>query len=112
MAGGGLENKICIYSVPKDVKSIDPELTHTLNKHDALIFSAHFLSDSHLLSTSGDETAMLWDLSKPAEPVSTFKGHSGEVLCSVPMTPNTFVTGSADQTAKVKKARSFSTSRS
>lgn len=71
--------------------------------HRGYISSCSFINSGQVLTTSGDRTNCIWDLSKPLKPILTFRGHSADVLCSsfTESNPNVFITGSCDSTAKV-----------
>eukprot|EP01096_Ripella_sp_DP13-Kostka_P003074 TRINITY_DN1439_c0_g1_i1.p1 TRINITY_DN1439_c0_g1~~TRINITY_DN1439_c0_g1_i1.p1 ORF type:complete len:377 (+),score=157.26 TRINITY_DN1439_c0_g1_i1:102-1133(+) len=96
-ATGGLDNNISIFKTS--------ELTATparvLSNHTAHISCVRFLNNQHILSSSGDKTCRYWDI-EANKVVTKFDQHHGAVL-SLAVSPdgNTFVSSSADQTAKV-----------
>lgn len=103
-ATGGLDNVATIWQTPTSGSAY--RLQSELYGHDGYVCSARFLSDAKLLTTSGDGTAGLWDLSKPRgksekdvdDRVSVYKGHEKDVS-SIDLHPeckDTFLTSSTD----------------
>ncbi|CAB1351146.1 unnamed protein product [Coregonus sp. 'balchen'] len=60
-----------------------------------------FLSDTELLTASGDTTCCLWDLETGKQKV-IYKSHVGDCMClAVSPDQNTFISGACDSTAKL-----------
>lgn len=93
VASAGMENVVSVYNITQQDAG-NP--IAQLQGHEGVVTDCHFNSDSQIISTSGDQTAILWDVSQ-GNVVSTFRGHQGLVEC-VDVAPdgNTFVTGSCD----------------
>lgn len=111
VACGGLDNACSIYKLSSvnilDEKAAVPrpqfELSaqHSTPAHDGYLSSCKFLSDQKILTASGDQTCMLWDIAQQKAEV-TFKGHEQDVnSISVSNSQNVFVSGSCDTTAKI-----------
>jgi WD40 repeat protein len=94
----GLDNVVWIY----EVKEGATDETHCeLSGHEGYISSCTFLDDEKMLTTSGDCTAALWDVSN-RKIISEFIEHELDVNClAVSPDKNLFVTGSCDAKAKV-----------
>ncbi|PJF18610.1 Guanine nucleotide-binding protein subunit beta-1 [Paramicrosporidium saccamoebae] len=120
VACGGLDNACSLY----DLSKVDEAMANTKNGipdiaptkefigHIGFIASARFLSDSELLTCSGDTTCIMWDVER-AIPKITFKGHTADVMNLAlladrtnPGSANTFVTVGCDATARVWDIRS------
>jgi guanine nucleotide-binding protein G(I)/G(S)/G(T) subunit beta-1 len=100
---GGLDNVCSVYDISNEDETGDAiqkkalELTH----HDGYLSCARFLSASQMITSSGDQSCLLWDLNT-AKPISEFKGHTSDVM-SVSVIPgnNTFISGACDMSAKL-----------
>ncbi len=101
VACGGLDNLCSIYRL-KDVNpTSDMRISAAveLQNHDGYLSCCRFVSDNEILTSSGDSTCMLWDISRRTM-VQCFQGHYGDVM-SVSISGNTFVSGSVDASAKL-----------
>eukprot|EP01123_Difflugia_compressa_P000199 TRINITY_DN102_c0_g2_i2.p1 TRINITY_DN102_c0_g2~~TRINITY_DN102_c0_g2_i2.p1 ORF type:complete len:348 (-),score=73.69 TRINITY_DN102_c0_g2_i2:223-1266(-) len=92
VASGGLDNNCSIYNLQQD----DGKACRELNGHGAFISCCRFISDSHILTSSGDHTCMLWDIEKGTAQ-HTFAEHEGDVM-GVAISPdgNNFVSCAID----------------
>eukprot|EP00475_Leptophrys_vorax_P007414 TRINITY_DN14694_c0_g1_i1.p1 TRINITY_DN14694_c0_g1~~TRINITY_DN14694_c0_g1_i1.p1 ORF type:complete len:331 (-),score=74.05 TRINITY_DN14694_c0_g1_i1:224-1216(-) len=93
---GGLENSLSIFNVlATDV------IAKEFKGHTGYISSCPFLSETQILSTSGDSTAAIWDVPSGIV-LSEFREHTADVNCSS-ISPNrlVFATGSCDNTIKL-----------
>jgi len=92
VASGGLDNNCSIYNLQQD----DGKPCRELNGHGAFISCCRFLDDSHILTSSGDHTCILWDIEKGTAK-HTFAEHEGDVM-GVAISPdgNNFVSCSID----------------
>jgi len=105
VCSGGLDNTCSIYPInrqnPVLPVSSDPI---ELVGHEGYISCCRFLDDSTVLSTSGDATAMLWDVEKEKS-VHKFSEHKADVMtaCFLDVSEggNLVVTGSCDASVKV-----------
>ena len=81
-------------------------MKHELKGHTGYVSCIQFLDDSKLISSSGDLSCALWDLTRGTK-VMGFEGHKGDVM-SLSFAPdkNTFVSGSCDAKAKLWDVRS------
>lgn len=109
VASGGLNNTISVYSL----KVRDPTevpLSQELTAHTGYISSCQFVGDdTRILSTSGDQTNMLWDVQTGAS-LATFTGHSADVMdAALGRDPNMFISVSCDKTARVWDIRQRAT---
>jgi guanine nucleotide-binding protein G(I)/G(S)/G(T) subunit beta-1 len=106
VACGGLDNMCSIYALG------DPSMTRAtkeLAAHDGYLSCCRFISETQILTSSGDSTCILWDVDR-AENLITFNDHGGDVM-SVAIHPSdndVFVSGSCDATAKVWDIRTES----
>jgi len=104
VACGGLDNLCTIYQLNQ------PSVTRSyreLAAHDGYLSCCRFISDSQILTSSGDQTCMLWDV-ELGQAKTTFADHEGDVmsLSILPsVDPNMFVSGSCDSMAKVWDVR-------
>jgi len=103
VACGGLDNLCSIF------RTNQPQITRAtceLAGHDGYLSCCRFLDESKILTTSGDSMCILWDIER-TENVLQFTDHTGDVM-SVALDPNSpqlFVTGSCDSTAKLWDTR-------
>lgn len=82
------------------------QATLELAGHDGYVSCCRFVDDSHILTTSGDSSCVLWDI-EHKEMIAQFTDHSVDVM-SVAVDPHTsklFITGSCDSTAKLWDCR-------
>jgi len=108
VACGGLDNMCTIYKLPPinetDAKGVPStsKLEAELTQHEGYLSCCRFFDDNTILTSSGDSTCLLWDLTTH-KVKQTFDDHAGDVM-SISIHPNhkngTFVTGSCDTTAK------------
>jgi len=96
VACGGLDNICSIYNL-SDVQNPARELTG----HNGHLSSCRFLNNARILTSSGDQTCVLWDI-ETGKPLNKFTDHDGDVLSvSLSSDQSTFVSGSTDATAKI-----------
>ncbi|ORZ19870.1 guanine nucleotide binding protein beta subunit 2 [Absidia repens] len=69
-----------------------------LAAHAGYLSCCRFLSDSQILTSSGDTTCILWDIDANAK-IKEFVDHTG--ILSISPNPNVFVSGACDATAKI-----------
>lgn len=94
----GLDNAVWIYRVEEGTTE---EVASELTGHEGYISSCTFVSDKHMLTTSGDSTAALWDINT-RRAIQEFTEHELDVNCSaVSPDGNLFITGSCDSTSKL-----------
>eukprot|EP00818_Percolomonas_sp_WS_P010832 CAMPEP_0117437464 /NCGR_PEP_ID=MMETSP0759-20121206/1536_1 /TAXON_ID=63605 /ORGANISM="Percolomonas cosmopolitus, Strain WS" /LENGTH=250 /DNA_ID=CAMNT_0005229095 /DNA_START=894 /DNA_END=1646 /DNA_ORIENTATION=- len=100
VASGGLDNVCAIYAVG-DASSTSLKLHRQLQGHTCYISCCKFLTDRHILTSSGDATCVLWDIDR-GRAVQTFQGHLSDVMSlSVAPDQHTFVSGGCDGLAKL-----------
>lgn len=104
VACGGLDNLCTIYQLnqPQVVRSY-----RELAAHDGYLSCCRFINENAILTSSGDQTCMLWDI-ELGQSKTTFADHEGDVmsLSILPsIDPNVFVSGSCDSMAKVWDVR-------
>lgn len=102
-ASGGLDNNCCVYScTPKEGEMISSEPAFNLEGHSGYISAVKFIDDTTLLTSSGDQTCIQWDISQ-GKIVSTFKGEHTADIINLGVSPDKslFVTGGVDQTTKI-----------
>lgn len=100
IASGGLDNMCSIYRLSAEPSGALKPIKQ-LNAHTGFISCVRFLYDRQLVTSSGDTTCMLWDVTT-GKATRTFKGHTGDVMSiSLASDRNTFVSGGCDAAAKV-----------
>jgi len=116
IACGGLDNICSIYSLKQQTniqekkteknekQSIQP--IRELSAHTGYLSSCKFIDERLILTSSGDMSCILWDLSV-GQSLHKFTDHTGDVM-SISISPdkNTFVSGACDSQAKIWDLRS------
>ena len=107
VACGGLDNICSIYKLQDQQLGMPGRATLELAGHDGYLACCRFVDKTKMLTSSGDHTCMLRDLTT-GDSLTIFKGHTGDVMSlSVnPEDPNMFVSGSCDTFSKVWDIRS------
>jgi len=100
VACGGLDNLCSIYQLnqPQVMRSY-----RELAAHDGYLSCCRFIGETSILTASGDQTCMLWDV-ELGQAKTTFQDHDGDVMSIsiLPkVDPNMFISGSCDSLAKV-----------
>jgi guanine nucleotide-binding protein G(I)/G(S)/G(T) subunit beta-1 len=100
IACGGLDNVCSIYNVSQ--AATNPKAMTELVAHDGYLSCCRFVSEKHIVTSSGDSTCILWDINT-GEALKTFSDHRADVmsLAISPSNQNIFVSGSVDTTAKI-----------
>eukprot|EP00466_Bigelowiella_natans_P011947 jgi/Bigna1/92833/estExt_fgenesh1_pm.C_790003 len=106
-ASGGLDNLCTVYPIPETQGEYSKRTPRAeLSGHDGYLSSCHFLNDNKMLTSSGDQTCILWDVEQKTR-TTTFTGHSLDVMCIAHTEANgTFVSGSCDRKAILWDSRS------
>lgn len=104
VACGGLDNLCSIYKLPGADTESSAQQTKTwgeLAQHEGYLSCCRFITDSEIITSSGDSTCILWDV-EAKTPKQIFNDHTGDVM-SVSIWEDTsmFVSGSCDATAKL-----------
>src|SRR5690606_13582546 len=77
-----------------------------LSAHTGYLSCCKFITDRHILTSSGDMSCILWDV-EINQAVTKFTDHTGDVMSvSVSQDQNSFISGSTDAHAKVWDIRS------
>ncbi|XDV40060.1 hypothetical protein PO909_009218 [Leuciscus waleckii] len=99
VACGGLDNMCSIYNLK--AKDGNVKVMRELAAHTGYLSCCRFLSDSEIITSSGDCTCLLWDIETGTEK-TVFAGHLGDCM-SLGVAPdfNTFISGACDFTAKL-----------
>jgi len=105
VACGGLDNLCSVYKLPgPNVKANDTTTQHTtaeLAQHEGYLSCCRFINDGEIITSSGDSTCILWDVSNK-QPKSVFTDHQGDAMSvSVYDQHGTFVSGSCDTSARL-----------
>jgi guanine nucleotide-binding protein G(I)/G(S)/G(T) subunit beta-1 len=115
VASGGLDNVCSVF--PLFAREQVIRATRELAYHTGYISCVRFLSDSQIITSSGDASCILWDV-ESGTPVRTFTGHSSDVLrytppplrdcASISVSPDKqrFVSGACDSTARLWDVKS------
>jgi len=108
VACGGLDNMCSIYKVDFTQAETHDRPKTELSRHDGYLSCCRFVDNERILTSSGDQTIIFWDIEKGA-PISIFGNHKGDVMSiSLNQDGSTFVSGACDRTAKVWDLRSNS----
>ncbi|ODQ77638.1 hypothetical protein BABINDRAFT_172716 [Babjeviella inositovora NRRL Y-12698] len=113
VASGGLDNACTLYRISHEsidhsrtgesgygmVGGLTQNIVSVFKGHTAYISGCEFLSENFTLTSSGDMTCALWDVSRGSR-VREFMDHLGDVLClAVPQSQHgsqSFVSGASD----------------
>ncbi|CDH59052.1 g-protein beta subunit [Lichtheimia corymbifera JMRC:FSU:9682] len=99
VACGGLDNICSIYNLRTRDGPVRP--ARELSAHTGYLSCCRFINDRQILTSSGDKSAMLFDIDAGVK-TEEFADHSGDVMSlSIGLNPNVFVTGACDTTVKV-----------
>lgn len=100
VASGGLDNTCSIFQID-EAEAQTSSTTFELQQHEGYLSCAQFLSSDEILTSSGDATAMLWDI--PTQTVKqVFEGHETDVMAvDVSKDKNFFISTSCDAKAKL-----------
>lgn len=84
-ASAGLNNNCTIYRMPRG-SAVQQNVTSIFKGHTGYISGVEFVSESRVVTSSGDMTCALWDIPK-AKRVREYSDHLGDVLAiSIPVT--------------------------
>ncbi|XP_068995181.1 guanine nucleotide-binding protein G(I)/G(S)/G(T) subunit beta-3a [Embiotoca jacksoni] len=99
VACGGLDNMCSIYNLKG--KDGNVKVMRELAAHTGYLSCCRFLSDSEIITSSGDCTCVLWDIETGTEK-TIFAGHQGDCM-SLAVSPDFkfFISGACDFTAKL-----------
>ena len=81
LASGGLDNVCKVHQV--DAAGATATFVVDLAGHEGFVACCRFVDETHMLTSSGDATCILWDTTT-AQPIQTFQGHSESVMRYVP----------------------------
>ena len=98
VASGGLDNCCSLFNL-RNLGEGHP--AQELTAHNGFLSCCRFESDNQLLTGSGDQTCMKWNV-ETGNKLQEFVGHVGDVI-GIALSPdkNTFVSGACDSTAKL-----------
>lgn len=104
VACGGLDNICSVYNLNSRDNPI--RVCRELNSHSGFISCCRFITDTQILTSSGDMTCILWDVEVGTK-VREFNEHHGDVM-SISLSPdnNQFISGACDYNAKLWDLRS------
>lgn len=114
VASGGLDSMCTIFNLNSPIdKDGNLPVARLLSGHKGYVSSCQYVpdEDAHLITSSGDQTCVLWDVTT-GQRISVFggdfpSGHTADVL-SVSINrsnPQLFVSGSCDTTARLWDTR-------
>lgn len=101
VACGGLDNICSIYDLEHPNQPLQQANTE-LAGHEGYISCCRFIGRDKILTSSGDSTCLLWDVSTGVSTTS-FAEHTADVmfLALSPTDPNLFASGSVDESARI-----------
>jgi len=100
VACGGLDNTLYIYTLNEE-DSIPSTASYSFKGHEGSLSRVRFVDDEQVITTSGDKTQILWNISTQ-NLVTQFTGHEGDVMClDINSDRTQYITGSLDKTAKL-----------
>jgi len=102
---GGLDNICSVYDLESSGSS---KPTRELVGHTGYISSCSFVQKTKILTSSGDSTCVLWDLTRSV-PIQRFTGHTADIMCASVTSSdsnNIFATASCDCSIMVWDIRS------
>jgi guanine nucleotide-binding protein G(I)/G(S)/G(T) subunit beta-1 len=97
-AVGGMDDTIYVYDVTREFGSKNCNTpVATFHGHMGYITGLTYLEANTLVSSSGDSTTMVWDITRGV-PTATMHDHAADVLCveHKQSDANIFITGSID----------------
>jgi len=101
VACGGLDNVCSIYSLRSGETSQPMRPSRELSAHSGFLSCCRFISDRQIVTCSGDQTCILWDLEAGTK-LLEFKSHQGDVMSlAVSKDKTHFVSAACDTTSKV-----------
>lgn len=105
VACGGLDNMCTVYNLKAKDGTSKP--AKELQAHTGYLSCCRFINDQQILTTSGDMSAILWDIETGSK-IMTYNDHTADVMSISlsPNNPNLFVTGGCDSTCKIWDMRS------
>lgn len=103
-AGGGMDSICSINEIPPSGTAVSGRAPLELVGHEGYLSCCKFMGPNRMLTSSGDSTCMLWDISDgKSKKLQTYYDHSADVM-SVSLNPtnmNVFTSSSCDSTVKV-----------
>lgn len=101
------QDNICsVYNIQQPSQSNQIKVYRELSAHTGYLSCCRFLTDRHILTSSGDMTCILWDV-EIGQAVQKFTEHTGDVMTvSVAPDHNTFLSGGCDAHVKMWDIRS------
>jgi len=101
VASGGLDNLCSIYQVDFTQAETHERPMVELSRHEGYLSCCRFVGQNHILTSSGDQTIIRWDIETGAA-TEIYGSHEGDVMSiSLHRDGNLFVSGACDRTAKV-----------
>jgi len=102
VACGGLDNACSVYEVGGEGKA---KLKAELVKHEGYLADCKFFhSPSKMLTSSADQTTLLWDVDKGSI-IQTFEEHKANIIEVALVGQNNFLTTSVDKSIKLWDVR-------
>jgi len=106
VACGGLDNICSVYNLRSSGQQSVIKVTRELSAHTGYLSCCKFMTDRHILTSSGDMSCILWD-TEIGQALHKFTEHTGDVMSiSVSQDQNTFISGACDSQAKIWDIRS------
>eukprot|EP01117_Protostelium_nocturnum_P015193 TRINITY_DN5859_c0_g1_i1.p1 TRINITY_DN5859_c0_g1~~TRINITY_DN5859_c0_g1_i1.p1 ORF type:complete len:541 (-),score=138.11 TRINITY_DN5859_c0_g1_i1:765-2387(-) len=99
VASAGLDNTCTIHEVKDNMNG--GVVWSSLKGHDSFISDMSFMNDNNILTASGDNSCILWDIDT-TQVIHQFKSHKNEIQrIAVDLDRNVFFSASSDCTVKM-----------
>jgi len=101
VASGGMDNQCTIHDLNNRDSGGAAKISRELIGYEGFLSSNRFLDDTNLITGSGDQKVIHWNLNT-GDKVHEWFGHSGDVATmSLAPDQSCFITGSVDRTIKL-----------
>ena len=91
---GGLDNLCTIYNRGNPNNPVE------MSSHDGFLSCCRFISETEILTSSGDSSCIHWDVTKGL-PINRFSGHTADAMFISLRNKQTFASCSVDKTIKL-----------
>ncbi|KAF7649754.1 hypothetical protein LDENG_00136610 [Lucifuga dentata] len=101
MVSASQDGKLLVWDTSSGNKAASPKTLRELDAHTGYLSCCRFLSDTEIITASGDTTCCLWDL-ETGKQKAIFTNHTGDCMSlALSSDMNTFISGACDSLAKL-----------